>query len=161
LQKKIYIYIVIYSNIYIYKHTYITLLMVYRSDWSNTLWSIRYSIDLMIPSWSIGQILIRINRTFDRTSTVSSMIDQTLSRWIDHPINHDRSIGSIYHLIDYDRSIGSIDHPIDHDISIGLIDHPINHDRSIRSIDHSIDHGRSIGSINQTVDHDISSDRSW
>jgi len=59
---------------------------------------------------------------FGRTFTVSSMIDQTLSRSIDHPIIHD-------------RSIGSIDHSIDHDRSIGLIDHPINHDRSIGSID--------------------------
>jgi hypothetical protein len=28
---------------------------------------------------------------------------------VDHPIDHDRSIGSIDHPIDHDRSIGSID----------------------------------------------------
>jgi hypothetical protein len=42
-------------------------------NWSNTLGSIRYSIDLMILSWSIGRVLIRINHTLDRTFTVSSL----------------------------------------------------------------------------------------
>jgi hypothetical protein len=45
---------------------------------------------------------------------VSSLVDQTLSRSIDHPINHDRSIGLIDHPINHDRLIGSIDHPINH-----------------------------------------------
>jgi len=36
-----------------------------------------------------------------------------------------------------------VDHPIDHDRLIGSIDHPIDHDRSIGSIDHPINHGRS------------------
>jgi hypothetical protein len=45
-------------------------------DLSNTLGSIRYSINLMIPLWSIG-VVLKINDTLDRTFIVSSLIDQT------------------------------------------------------------------------------------
>jgi len=50
-------------------------------DQSNKLGSIRSSIDPMILWWSIGLVLM-INRMFDRTFTVSSLIDGTLSRSI-------------------------------------------------------------------------------
>jgi hypothetical protein len=60
---------------------------------------------------------------------MSSLIDRTLSRSIDHPIDLDRSIGSIDHPIDLDRLIGLIDHPIDHSALI----RPIDSDR-VRSI---------------------------
>jgi hypothetical protein len=50
-----------------------------------------------------------------------SLVDRTLSRSIDHPIDRDRSIGSIDHPIDLDRSIGLIDHPIDHSALISPI----------------------------------------
>jgi hypothetical protein len=45
-------------------------------DLSNTLGLIRYSINLMIPLWSIG-VVLKINGTLDRTFIVSSLIDRT------------------------------------------------------------------------------------
>jgi len=80
-------------------------------------------IDHLILSWSIGLILIKINRTLDQTFTMSSTIDRTLSRLI-RLINTLWSIGWSIDYVDPSRSIGwSID-PIDR-----LDDH-----RSYRSI---------------------------
>jgi hypothetical protein len=49
-----------------------------------------------------------------------------------------------------------VDHPIDHNRSTGSINHPIDHDRSIKSIDHPINHGRSFNLswwIGWSIDH--------
>jgi hypothetical protein len=56
------------------------------------------SVDHIILSWSIG-LLLGNNRTLDRTFTVSSLIDRTLSRTIDQT----NALGSIG-IINYDRS---------------------------------------------------------
>jgi hypothetical protein len=101
-------------------------------------WLIGRYIDPIDLSWSVEWFIM-----IDHDRSIGSIY---------HPINHgrssDRSIWSIDHdrsiwSIDHDRSIWSIDHLIHYDRSIGSIDYPIDHDKSIESIDHPINHGRS------------------
>jgi hypothetical protein len=144
----------------------------------NALW---YSIDLMILSWSIGLVLIKINRALDRILIVSSLVDRTLSRsirlinalrsielFIDHILSwsmrllhYDRSdVWLNIHYVKFGRSNTiTIDHPIHLGRLIGSIDYLIDCDMSVWSIDYPMYHSRSIGSIDHPIDHDRSFDR--
>jgi hypothetical protein len=147
----------------------------------NALW---YSIDPMILSWSIGLVLIRINRTLDRILIVSSLVDRTLLRsiglinalrsielFIDHIVlswsmrllHYDRSdVRLNIHYVKFGRSnTMTIDHRIHLGRLIGSIDYLIDCDMLIWLIDYPMHPSRSIGSIDHLIDFDRSSNRLW